>query len=122
MPTWHNAGCKETQLGHFILRRGIAELRRRIFSALNTAWMPVGSDLCGYPVTIGASPMSGPMEARNVSSTQAESACRQSTRHSQGWRKLLSAHIKQQWGIIFDFGFAHAPGHLARRDALAIDT
>lgn len=55
MPTWHNAGCKETQLGHFILRRGIAELRRRIFSALNTAWMPVGSDLCGYPVTIGAS-------------------------------------------------------------------
>jgi hypothetical protein len=64
-------------------------------------------------VTIGASSMSGPMGTRNVSSTQAESACRQSTRHSQGWRKLLSAHIKQQWGIIFDFGFA--PGHLARR-------
>src|SRR5215467_12257326 len=87
------------------------------FFRANTAWMPVGSDLCGYPVTIGASPMSGPIEA-NVSSTQAESACRQSTRHSQGWRKLLSAHINQQWGIIFDFGFAHAPGHLARRDAL----
>jgi 2-O-methyltransferase len=30
------------------LGRGIAELRRRILSALNRAWKPAGSDLCDY--------------------------------------------------------------------------